>query len=189
MNREAMSVSSIDKFSTLLTKFLTEILSKFTAVILLGTTLFALLEIVRRYLFGLVFEWGQDAVVYAMMSGIALSISVTQAKRNHLVMSAFLQALATRGLHKTVAALDILVSFCIFLFCSSLMVTAWPTIQRSIMMHRKTESLAMYLWPFQVALMIGFGLMGLVALIQTIEGVVAFRRGNISTDSIRVTEI
>jgi TRAP-type C4-dicarboxylate transport system permease small subunit len=189
MNREAMSVSSIDKFSTLLNKFLTEILSKFTAAILLGTTLFALLEIVRRYIFGWVFEWGQDAVVYTMMSGIALSIAVTQAKRNHLVMSAALQALASRGLHKTVAALDILVSFCIFLFCSSLMVTAWPTIQRSMMMQRKTESLAMYLWPFQVALMIGFGLMGLVALIQTIEGVVAFWKGNISTDSVRITEI
>ena len=189
MNWEAMSVSSIDKFSTLLNKFLIEILSKFTAIILLGATLFALLEIVRRYIFGQVFEWGMDAVVYAMMSGIALSISVTQAKKNHLVMSAFLQALAARGRHKTVAALDILVSSCIFLFCSSLMVTAWPTIQRSIIMNRKTESLAMYLWPFQVALMIGFGLMGLVALIQAMEGVVAFRRGNISTDSVRVTEI
>jgi len=81
MNREAMSVSSLDKFSTLLNKFLTEILSKFTAIILLGATLFALLEIVRRYIFGQVFEWGMDAVVYAMMSGIALSISVTQAKK------------------------------------------------------------------------------------------------------------
>ena len=184
-----MSVSLIDNISTLLTKFLTEILSKFTAVILLGTTLFALSEIVRRYIFGWVFEWGQDAVVYAMMSAIALSIAVTQAKRNHLTMAAVLQALSKRGLHKTVAVMDIVVSLCIFLFCSSLMVTAWPTIQRSILMHRKTESLAMYLWPFQVALMIGLGLMGLVALIQTIEDVVAFCRGNISTDSVRVTEI
>ena len=184
-----MSVSSFDKFSTLFKKFLTEILSKFTALVLLGTTLFALLEIIRRYLFGFVFEWGQDAVVYGMMSGIALSISVTQAKRNHLTMGAFVQALSARGLHKTVAVLDIVVSFCVFLFCTSLMVTAWPTIQRSIMMHRKTESLAMYLWPFEAALMIGLGLMGLVALIQTIEGVVAFRKGDISTDIVRVTDI
>ena len=184
-----MPVSSFEKFSTLFKKFLTEILSKFTALILLGATLFALLEIVRRYVFGLVFEWGQDAVVYAMMSGIALSIAVTQAKRNHLTMGAFIQALASKGHYKTVAVLDILVSFCIFLFCSSLMVTAWPTIQRSIVMNRKTESLAMYLWPFQVALMIGFGLMALVALIQIIEDVVAFRKGNISTDTVRITDI
>ena len=164
-------------------------MSKLTALVLLGTTLFALLEIVRRYVFGLVFEWGQDAVVYAMMSGIALSISVTQAKKNHLVMSAFLQALSSRGLHKTVAVLDMVVSFCIFLFCSSLAATAWPTIQRSIVMDRKTESLAMYLWPFQVALMIGLGLMALVALIQLIEYIVAFYKGNISTDTVRITDI
>ena len=182
-------MSSIGKFSTLFNKFLTEILSKFTALVLLGTTLFALLEIIRRYVLGLVFEWGQDAVVYAMMSAIALSISVTQAKKNHLTMAAVLQALSARGFHKTVAVLDIVVSVCICLFCTSLMATAWPTIQRSIMMHRKTESLAMYLWPFQVALMIGLGLMGLVALIQTIEGVVAFWKGNISTDTVRVTDI
>ena len=34
------------------------------ALILLGTTLLALTEVVRRYVFGLSYEWQQDAVTF-----------------------------------------------------------------------------------------------------------------------------
>ena len=63
-------------------------------------TLFALAEIIRRYIFGVVFEWGQDAVIYMMVSSVAFYICVTQVNRNHLVMSAVLQLLNAKGLHK-----------------------------------------------------------------------------------------
>ncbi|HJL52708.1 MAG TPA: hypothetical protein QF695_08725, partial [Arenicellales bacterium] len=53
-----------------------------------------------------------------------------------------------------------------------------PTIARSIFMHRKTQSLIFDLWPFQAVLMIGFGLMGLVAFIQTVEDIVSFWKGD-----------
>ena len=36
-------------------------------VIMLVGTLLAVAEVLRRYVFGLVFDWGQDAVTYGMV--------------------------------------------------------------------------------------------------------------------------
>ena len=57
-------------------------------------TLFALLEIIRRYIFGLAFEWGQDAVIVGMVSAVAIYFGVTQVRRGHLVMGAIIQSAA-----------------------------------------------------------------------------------------------
>ncbi len=62
--------------SNLVKSFLIEILARLSAIILLGTTLFALLEIVRRYIFGVVYEWGQDAVIYSTVAAVALFFAV-----------------------------------------------------------------------------------------------------------------
>lgn len=173
--------------SNLVKSFLSEILARLSAIILLGTTLFALLEIVRRYIFGVVYEWGQDAVIYSMVAAVALFFAVTQVRRGHLVMSAAVQALTAKKFYKTVAMLNILVSLSVCLFCSSLAVTAWPSIARSIFMQRKTQSLIFDLWPFQAVLMIGLGLMGLIALIQTVEDIVSFRNGDYLDASVKQT--
>ena len=79
-----------------------------SAYLMIAVTLFALVEIIRRYIFGVVFEWGQDAVIYAMVSSVALYICVTQVKRGHLVMSAVLQLLNVQGFRRTVCILKIL---------------------------------------------------------------------------------
>ena len=39
-----------------------------SAAMLIVLTLFALLEIIRRYIFGVVFEWGQDAIIVGMFT-------------------------------------------------------------------------------------------------------------------------
>ena len=49
----------------------------------LGTWL-AISEVARRYIFGVVFDWGQDAVTYGMVGSLFLYFAVTQAKRSHL---------------------------------------------------------------------------------------------------------
>src|SRR3546814_5177451 len=58
------------------------------AIVLLGATCFAISEIIRRYLFGVVFHWGQDAVTYLIAGSVFLFFAVTQARRSHLAMTA-----------------------------------------------------------------------------------------------------
>ena len=46
------------------------------ALVLLGCTLLALLEVVRRYAFGMSFEWQQDAVTFFILSAVFLYFGI-----------------------------------------------------------------------------------------------------------------
>lgn len=158
-----------------------------SAVMLLILTLFALLEIVRRYIFGVVFEWGQDALIVGMVAAVALYFGVTQIRRSHLVMNAVVQLLHSRGHFKIVAVLRIIVSAIIALFCAAIGLTGWPTLSYAIDRDLTTYSLLIPLWPFYLILMFGFLLMSLVALLQFIEDIISFVRQDYLNADIEVT--
>jgi len=153
------------------------VLGWIAAAMLLVLTLFALLEIIRRYIFGVVFEWGQDGVIVGMVAAVALYIGVTQTRRSHLVMNAAMQLLNAHGFYRLVGLARIAVSAIIALFCGSLSVTGWPTLSYAIEKNLSTYSLLIPLWPFYLMLMLGFGLMALIAFLQMIEDIISYTRG------------
>jgi TRAP-type C4-dicarboxylate transport system permease small subunit len=153
------------------------ILGKCSAYLMIAVTLFALAEIIRRYIFGVVFEWGQDAVIYMMVSSVAFYICVTQVNRNHLVMSAVLQLLNAKKFHRTVGFCKIFISFFVSLFTGSLTYTAYSTIEYSIKIGERTESLFFFMWPFYFILALGMGLMSLVSFLQLIEDIHSYIKG------------
>ena len=155
-----------------------KILGTLSALLMIGVTLFALAEIFRRYVLGVVFEWGQDAVIYMMVSSVAFYICVTQINRDHLVMSAILQLLNAKGFHRTVGFCKIFVSFFVSLFTGSLTYTAYSTVEYSIQIGERTESLFFYMWPFYFILALGMGLMSLVAFLQFIEDIHSYIKGD-----------
>tara|TARA_B100000767_G_scaffold271843_1_gene298300 strand:+ start:3928 stop:4479 length:552 start_codon:yes stop_codon:yes gene_type:complete len=174
------------KISNVIKEKITLILGNSSAYLMILVTLFALAEIIRRYIFGVVFEWGQDAVIYAMVASVSLYICVTQVKRGHLVMSAVLQLLNAKGFHRTVGAAKILVSLFVSIFTGSLTYTAIFTIEYSIKIGERTESLYFYMWPFHLVLAIGMGLMSVVALLQFIEDIHSYVKGDHFTQEIEV---
>lgn len=163
------------------------VLGTLSAVMLIVMTLFALLEIVRRYIFSVVFEWGQDFIIVGMVSAVALFFCVTQTKRSHLVMNVFMQLLHSRGYLKAVGFSKILVSAIVCIFCASIAVTGWPSVTYAFERDLSTYSLIIPLWPFYLILMIGFSLTALVAFLQTIEDIISFARGNYLTDDMELT--
>ncbi len=162
------------------------ILGQVCSITMIAMVLFALAEIIRRYIFGVVFEWGQDAVIYAMVFSVSLFICVTQINRNHLVMSAFLQLLDAKGFYRTVGFCKIFVSLIIFIFAFSLTITGWSTVEYSFEMEEKTQSLWIPLWPFHVSLLLGIGLMALVAFLQTVEDIISYKKGEHFTSRVEV---
>ena len=164
-------------FSQRIKDLISAVLGWAASVLLLILTLFGLLEIIRRYIFGVVFEWGQDAVIVGMVAAVSLYICVTQVRRSHLVMNAVVQIFVTKGYYNVVGILRILVSAVIAVFCGSLSITGWPTLSYAIDRDLTTYSLLIPLWPFYLLLMVGFGLMALVAFLQMIEDIIAFARG------------
>ena len=93
-------------------------------------------------------------------------------------MSAFLQLISAYGFHRTIGVCKILVSFITCIFCGSLTYTAIFTIEYSIGIGERTESLFFFMWPFHLCLAIGLGLSSLVAFLQTIEDVHKYIKGD-----------
>ncbi len=166
------------KISSKIQSSITAILGRCSAFLMIAVTLFALAEIIRRYIFGVVFEWGQDAVIYMMVSSVAFYICVTQINRNHLVMTAVLQLLNAKGFHRIVGFCKIFVSLFVSVFTGSLTYTAYSTIEYSIQIGERTESLFLFMWPFYFILALGMGLMSLVAALQFIEDIHSYIKGD-----------
>ncbi len=175
------------KISELIKFWIEKILGTMSALLMIFVTLFALAEIFRRYILGVVFEWGQDAVIYATMCSVAFFICVTQIKRGHLVMSAVLQLLSAYKFFKLIGFAKIFVSTTVCIFCASLTYTAISTIQYSIQISELSESLFFYMWPFHTCLAIGLGLMSLVALLQIIEDIHSYIKGDHFTEKVELS--
>ncbi len=158
-----------------------------SAVMLLLLTLFALLEIVRRYIFGVVFEWGQDALIVGMVAAVALYFGVTQIRRSHLVMNAIIQLLHSRGHLRVVGALKVVVSAIIMVFCAAIGITGWPTLSYALDRDLTTYSLLIPLWPFYLILMFGFLLMSFIAALQLIEDIIGFIRKDYLDEDMEIT--
>ena len=59
-----------------------------SGALLLGLTLLAVLEVIRRYGFGVSFEWQQDAVTYGILSGIFLFLQFVNYKADFRLTTA-----------------------------------------------------------------------------------------------------
>ena len=113
----------------------------------LGTGL-AILEVFRRYVFGVVYDWGQDAVTYGIVSSVFLYFAVTQARRSHLRVSFVIDILEEAGLSRLVLFIRALLTAMSLALFSALAYWGIPTVERSMMMERTTLSMVLVIWPF-----------------------------------------
>ncbi len=140
------------------------------AIMLIGTTL-AVAEVARRYIFGVVFDWGQDAVTYGMVGSIFLYFAVTQARRSHLRMAAMMDTLENAGWTRFVMIVRTLISAISLTVYSAIAYWGIPTLERSLALGRKTQSMVIYIWPFQAILIVAFTLLAIVCLFQLYQDV------------------
>ena len=148
--------------------FQDKILAPAAALLLVGFTLLALVEVVRRYVLGVSFEWQQDAVTFFILSGVFLYFSVSQRKDAHLQVTLVPELLQLFGRRAKLAAVAVkfvaLVFSCVFLAA----VVWWgiPEVEDSFKYETRTESLAFPMWPFLAALLMSFAFMALTMLFQ-----------------------
>jgi TRAP-type C4-dicarboxylate transport system permease small subunit len=151
--------------------FTDKIVGYFAALVMLGATGLALVEIVRRYVIGVTFHWGQDAVTYFIVGSISLFFAVTQARRSHLAMSVVLDLLKAKGMGQAVMCVRAVVSLLSLCFYAAFAWWGWPTVERMWMMGTTTQSMLLVIWPFQLMLLVGFVLMALAAAFQLYQDV------------------
>jgi len=155
-------------------RFFTDVIVGYlAAIVMLSATGFALLEILRRYVLGVTFQWGQDAVTYFIVGSISLFFAVTQARRSHLAMSAVLDYMKAKGMTRPVMVIRAIVSVCSLLFYTAFAAWGWTNVASTYATGRMTQSLEIIMWPFQLMLQLGFTLMAVVTLFQLYQDIQA----------------
>lgn len=136
------------------------------ALTLVAVTVFAVSEMLTRYVAGHTFEWGQDAVTYLVVSATFLYFGASQAKRAHLAVTALPDCLRSGGRIRAAVAIRAFALLCVVLFVAGFVYWGLPAATRTFRVGTVTESLALPMWPFQYALVVGIAMMGVTALFQ-----------------------
>jgi TRAP-type C4-dicarboxylate transport system permease small subunit len=157
--------------------FQDRVLANAAAVLLLGCTLLALLEVGRRYIFGYSFEWQQDAVTFFMLSGVYLYFSVAQRKGSHLAVTVVPEILAVAGPRAQRAGEIYKLVALVFSLLFMVMVVYWgiPEVEDAFKYASRTESLGFPMWPFLLALLLGFAFMAVTQVFQVYFGIQKLR--------------
>ena len=148
--------------------FQDRVLAPAGAVLFVGSTLLALLEVGRRYVLGQSFEWQQDAVTFFILSGVFLYFSISQRRDAHLTVTLVPELFNVFGGRWRVAA-EAVKAFALVFSCAFMATVVWwglPEVEDSIKYETRTESLAFPMWPFLAVLLLSFASMGITMLFQ-----------------------
>jgi len=149
-------------------QFQDKVLAPAAALLLVGFTLLALVEVFRRYIVGLSFEWQQDAVTFFILSAVFLYFSVSQRKDAHLQVTLVPELLNIFGPRAKQAAVLVRFVALVFSFLFLCTVVWWglPEVEDALKYESRTESLAFPMWPFLAVLLVSFAFMALTMLFQ-----------------------
>ena len=138
------------------------------AVLFVGSTLLALLEVGRRYVLGLSYEWQQDAVTFFILCGVFLYFSISQRRDAHLTVTLIPELFNVFGGRWRAAAEAVKLAALAF-SCAFMAAVVWwgiPEVEDSLKYESRTESLAFPMWPFLAVLLVSFGCMAITMLFQ-----------------------
>jgi len=71
-------------------------------------TILAMVEVFRRYVFGVSFMWQQDIVVVSLLAGVSLYFTVAQWERSHISVTAVQEYLARKKTPRRLRAVQII---------------------------------------------------------------------------------
>ncbi len=143
-------------------------LARAAALILLACTLLALLEVFRRYVIGVSFEWQQDAVTFFIVSAVFLYFGISQRHNEHLNVVLLLELLQAGGPRARQVAEIVKLVALVISFVFMLAVCWWgiPEVEDAMKYGSKTESLGFPMAPFLWALIVGFAFMAITMAFQ-----------------------
>ena len=152
--------------------FQDRVLGRVAALLLLGCTLLAIVEIFRRYILGYSFEWQQDAVTFFILSGVYLYFCISQRHDEHLGVTVVPEVLGVMGPRARYAAEVVKFIALVLSFLSLIAVVWWgiPEVVDSYRYETRTESLAFPMWPFLAVLLLGFSFMVITLFFQVYRG-------------------
>ena len=153
------------------------LLAHAAGILFVGATLLALLEVARRYVLGLSFEWQQDAVTFFILSGVFLYFSVSQRRDAHLTVTLVPELFNVLGGRWRKAA-EVVKLVALAYSCVFMAAVVWwglPEVEDSLKYESRTESLAFPMWPFLAVLLASFAFMAITMIFQIYRAVQKLR--------------
>ena len=146
-------------------------------IVFVGSTLLAILEVGRRYLLGVSFEWQQDAVTFFILSGVFLYFSISQRRDAHLTVTLIPELFKVFGGRWRAAAEVVKLIALVFSLAFMCAVVWWgvPEIEDAFKYETRTESLAFPMWPFLSVLLVSFAFMAITMVFQIYRAAQALR--------------
>jgi TRAP-type C4-dicarboxylate transport system permease small subunit len=163
----------VEKAYAIWRAFQDRFVARVAALLLVGCTLLALLEIFRRYVLGYSFEWQQDAVTFFILSGVYLYFSLAQRHDEHLNVAVVTETLIGIGprCRRAADAVKLVAQAISFVFLLAVVWWGIPEVQESFRYETRTESLAFPMWPFLAVLLAGFAFMAITLFFQVYRGI------------------
>lgn len=176
----------MEKAYVLWRAFQEKLLARFAAAIMLCATLLALLEVVRRYVFGVSFYWQQDAVTYFILTSVFLYFGIAQRRGSHLAVDILTHTLRAVGPRTRRATEYVEVAATIFamLFMLAVVWWGWDEVRESQQYAPRTESLELPLTPFLWVLLVSFVFMVISLFFQSWRGIQKLRGKDVLEEHI-----
>jgi TRAP-type C4-dicarboxylate transport system permease small subunit len=161
-------VRHVEKAYAIWRTFQDRFLAYLAALLLFSCTLLALVEVVRRYVFGTSYEWQADAVIYFMLSGVFLYFGISQRRDEHLKVVLLLDVLDKAGprAHRVADAIKLIALALSLVFLVAVVWWGIPEVVDSWRYETRTESLVFLMAPFLLALLVGFAFMAITVFFQ-----------------------
>lgn len=145
------------------------------ALLLVGCTLLALVEIFRRYILGYSYEWQQDAVTFFTLSGVYLYFSISQRRDDHLMVTVVPEVLTAFNKRRIAEFVKLASQVVSLVFLVAVVWWGIPEVADSVRYETRTESLAFPMWPFLAVLLLGFAMMAVTLVFQIYRGIQKMR--------------
>ena len=145
------------------------------ALLFVGSTLLALVEVFRRYVVGQSFEWQQDAVTYFILSGVFLYFGISQRRDAHLAVTLAPELLGHFGWHRADVIIRLFARVFSLVFLVAVVWWGIPEIEDAIKYESRSESLSFPMWPFLAILIVSFAFMAITMAFQVYRAVQALR--------------
>lgn len=171
--------------------FQEKLLARLAAAIMLCATLLALLEVVRRYVFGVSFYWQQDAVTYFILTSVFLYFGIAQRRGSHLAVDILTHSLRAVGPRTRRATEYVEVAATIFamLFMLAVVWWGWDEVLESQQYAPRTESLELPLTPFLWTLLVSFVFMVISLFFQCWRDIQKLRGKDVLEEDVTMHDL
>ena len=150
-------------------------LAPITAVVFLAPIILGCVEVIRRYFFGVSWDWQQDVVTYFILSATYLFFSITERQGMHLKVTLF-TSLLSRKVHPAMGhIMSLLALLASVLYLGYFTLYGLKVTQTTYASGRLVLSQSMVFWPFFLILTVGMGLMIISFLFEIFREIQAMR--------------